>query len=235
MSLSNHINPKPLKNISSGVQEHQERFSEKEGQKVFRIRRAISIFHKQNLINLCLSRKLKGRSVKKFVSDELKIVNEKRKSELGLRAYRPDANVIGVGTLQISDDSLEKIGYDKSKKWSDQTEQARENVTIIYNAMVQNAVSKPDMYGKLLTATLHVDEGTPHVDYMTTGVDASRPTWSMREVLNGKEWRDEDGKRRFPPKGSKLRALQDDLDTVFLMNIKNNLAYIVAKHIRKKS
>ena len=117
--------------------------------------------------------------------------------------------------MQISDDSLEKIGYDKSKKWSDQTEQARENVTIIYNAMVQNAVSKPDMYGKLLTATLHVDEGTPHVDYMTTGVDASRPTWSMREVLNGKEWRDEDGKRRFPPKGSKLRALQDDLDTVF--------------------
>ena len=50
---------------------------------------------------------------------------------------------------------------------------------------------------------------------MTTGVDAERPTWSMREVLNGKEWRDEDGKRRFPPKGSKLRALQDDLDTIF--------------------
>ena len=40
--------------------------------------------------------------------------------------------------------------------------------------MVQNAVSKPDMYGKFLTATLHVDEGTPHVDYMTTGVDAER-------------------------------------------------------------
>ena len=71
------------------------------------------------------SEELKGRSVKKFVSDELKIVNEKRKSELGLRAYRPDANVIGVGTLQISDDSLEKMGYDKSKKWSDQTDQAR--------------------------------------------------------------------------------------------------------------
>ena len=216
MSLSNHINPKPLKNISSGVQEHQERFSEKEGQKVLENTSShIDISQTKFNKSLFKSKELKGRSVKKFVSDELKIVNEKRKSELGLRAYRPDANVIGVGTLQISDDSLEKIGYDKSKKWSDQTEQARENVTIIYNAMVQNAVSKPDMYGKLLTATLHVDEGTPHVDYMTTGVDASRPTWSMREVLNGKEWRDEDGKRRFPPKGSKLRALQDDLDTVF--------------------
>ena len=39
------------------------------------------------------------------------------------------------------------MGYDKSKKWSDQTNQARENVSIVYNAMVQNAVSKPDMYG----------------------------------------------------------------------------------------
>ena len=112
------------------------------------------------------------------------------------------------------------MGYDKSKKWSDQTNQARENVSIVYNAMVQNAVSKPDMYGKFLTATLHVDEGTPHVDYMTTGVDAERPTWSMREVLNGKEWRDEDGKRRFPPKGSKLRALQDDLDTILMSRLK---------------
>ena len=126
------------------------------------------------------------------------------------------------------------MGYDKSKKWSDQTNQARENVSIVYNAMVQNAVSKPDMYGKFLTATLHVDEGTPHVDYMTTGVDAERPTWSMREVLNGKEWRDEDGKRRFPPKGSKLRALQDDLDTIFDEQAQMILDYIVAKHIPKK-
>ena len=35
-----------------------------------------------------------------------------------------------------------------NQKWSDQTNQARENVSIVYNAMVQNAVSKPDMYGK---------------------------------------------------------------------------------------
>ena len=33
--------------------------------------------------------------------------------------------------------------------------------------------------------------------------------------MNGKEWRDENGKRRFPPKGSKLRAMQDDINTVF--------------------
>ena len=107
------------------------------------------------------------------------------------------------------------MGYDKSKNGlTRQTKQEKTLVSFI-TLWFKIAVSKPDMYGKFLTATLHVDEGTPHVDYMTTGVDAERPTWSMREVLNGKEWRDEDGKRRFPPKGSKLRALQDDLDTIF--------------------
>ena len=34
--------------------------------------------------------------------------------------------------------------------------------------MVENAIKKPDLYGKVLTATLHVDEGTPHVDFMTS-------------------------------------------------------------------
>ena len=61
------------------------------------------------------------------------------------------------------------MGYDKSKNGLTRQTKQEENVSIVYNAMVQNAVSKPDMYGKFLTATLHVDEGTPHVDYMTTG------------------------------------------------------------------
>lgn len=215
MSLSNHVSPKSLKNISSGVQHHQERFSEKEALEVLKnTSSSIDVTQTKYNKSLYKSDKLKDKSVKEFVSNELKIVNEKRVSE-GKRKRRPDANSIGVGTFQISDDSLEKIGYDKSKKWEDQTEQARKNVTVVYERLVRNAVSKPDIYGRVLTATLHVDEGSPHVDYMTTGVDAERPDWSLREVLNGKEWRDETGKRRFPPKGAKLRALQDDLNTVF--------------------
>ena len=75
------------------------------------------------------SEELKGRSVKKFVSDELKIVNEKRKSELGLRAYRPDANVIGVGTLQISDDSLEKMVMTNQKNGL--TRQTKQEKTLV--------------------------------------------------------------------------------------------------------
>ena len=76
MALSNHINPKSLKNIV-WVQEHQERFSEKEGQKVLENTSSyIDISQTKFNKSLFKSEELKGRSVKKFVSDELKIVNE---------------------------------------------------------------------------------------------------------------------------------------------------------------
>ena len=197
------------------MQHHQERFSEKEGLEALKNTDS-KIDVSQTKFNQLLfkSDELQDRSVRKFVSEEFEKVNTKRK-EMGKRAYRPDSNTIGMGNFQISDDSLALLGYDKSKKWSEQSENARKNVVIVYKRMVANAIKKPDIYGKVLTASLHVDESTPHVDFLTTGVDAERPDWSLREVLNGKEWRDENGKRRFPPKGSKLRAMQDDINTVF--------------------
>ena len=215
MSASTKIKGVPLKKVTSGLQDHQERFNEKDGEHALKNTDSnIDITQTKYNKSLFKSDELNGLSVKKFVSNEFEKVNQKRK-EMGLRGYRPDSNTIGMGNFQISDDSLEKIGYDKSKKWDEQTDSARKNVQIVYSRLVRNAVSKPDLYGKVLTATLHVDESTPHVDFLTTGVDVQRPDWSLREVLNGKEWRDEDGKRRFPPKGQKLRALQDDLNTVF--------------------
>lgn len=215
MAISSKIKGQSHKKISSGLQHHQERFSEKEGLEALKNTDS-KIDVKQTKYNQLLfkSDELQGRSVRKFVSEEFEKVNTKRK-EMGKRAYRPDSNTIGMGNFQISDESLELLGYDKSKKWSEQSENARKNVVIVYKRMVANAIKKPDIYGKVLTASLHVDESTPHVDFLTTGVDAERPDWSLREVLNGKEWRDENGKRRFPPKGSKLRAMQDDINTVF--------------------
>jgi len=215
MAISSKIKGQSHKKISSGLQLHQERFSEKEGLDALKNTDS-KIDVSQTKFNKLLfkSDELQGRSVRKFVSEEFEKVNTKRK-EMGKRAYRPDSNTIGMGNFQISDDSLELMGYDKSKKWDEQSETARNNVIAVYSRLVSNAVKKPDIYGKVLTATLHVDESTPHVDFLTTGLDAERPEWSLREVLNGKEWRDENGKRRFPPKGSKLRAMQDDINTVF--------------------
>lgn len=215
MALSSKIKGVSHKKVSAGLQLHQERFSEKDGVEALKNTDShIDVSQTKNNKLLFKSDELEGRSVKKFVSDEFAKVNEKRKA-MGKRGFRADSNTIGMGNFQISDDSLELMGYDKSKKWDEQSETARNNVVAVYSRMVANAVRKPDVYGKILTATLHVDESTPHVDFLTTGVDAERPDWSLREVLNGKEWRDENGKRRFPKKGEKLRAMQDDLNTVF--------------------
>ena len=215
MSMSSKIKGVPLKKVSAGLQLHQERFSEKDGVEALKNTDShIDVSQTKYNKLLFKSDELEGRSVKKFVSDEFAKVNEKRKA-MGKRGFRPDSNTIGMGNFQISDDTLALIGYDKSKKWDEQSETARNNVVAVYSRMVANAVRKPDIYGKILTATLHVDESTPHVDFLTTGVDAERPDWSLREVLNGKEWRDENGKRRFPKKGEKLRAMQDDLNTIF--------------------
>ncbi|WP_105107734.1 plasmid recombination protein [Streptococcus suis] len=222
MALCAKIKGIPLKKTTSGLQSHQERFSENEGKAALKNTDSyIDVSQTKYNELMFKSDELNGLSVKKFVSDEFEKVNEKRK-EMGLRGFRPDSNTIGMGNFQISDDSLEKLGYDKSKKWNEQTAQARSNVKAVYKGMVKNAVRKPDIYGKVLTATLHVDESSPHVDFLTTGVDANRPEWSLREVLNGKEWRDETGKRRFPAKGSKLRAMQDDLNTIFTEETQKN-------------
>lgn len=215
MALSSKIKGVSHKKVSAGLQLHQERFSEKDGVEALKNTDShIDVSQTKYNQSLFKSDELEGRSVKKFVIDEFAKVNEKRKA-MGKRGFRADSNTIGMGNFQISDDTLKLIGYDKSKKWDEQSETARNNVVAVYSRMVANAVSKPDVYGKILTATLHVDESTPHVDFLTTGVDAERPDWSLREVLNGKEWRDENGKRRFPKKGEKLRAMQDDLNTIF--------------------
>lgn len=213
MSQSVHINGKPLNKLGGGVQLHQERFDENEGLEVLKNTDSL-INVSQTKYNLSLFKSdvlSDGKTVKQYVSDELKKVNEKRVNELGKRAFRKDANVVGVGTFQISDDSLEKLGYVKGKLWEEQTEQTRTAVQVVYARMVKNALDKPNVYGKVLTATLHVDESTPHVDFITCGIDAERPEMSMREILNGP---------KGSKKGSKLRAMQDDLDTIFTENEK---------------
>lgn len=213
MSQSVHINGKPINKLGGGVQLHQERFDENEGLEVLKNTDSL-INVSQTKYNLSLFKSdvlSDGKTVKQYVSDELKKVNEKRVNELEKRAFRKDANVVGVGTFQISDDSLEKLGYVKGKLWEEQTKQTRTAVQVVYARMVKNALDKPDVYGKVLTATLHVDESTPHVDFITCGIDAERPEMSMREILNGP---------KGSKKGSKLRAMQDDLDTIFTENEK---------------
>jgi len=202
MSVSIHINGKNLKDFGSGIQHHQERFNEAEGEQVLRNSDS-KINVSQTIHNQLLfkSSKIKDKTVRKYIGDEFRQLNENLSNE-GQRRKKKDSNVVGVGTLQVSDDSLKALGYDKSKLWSEQSEQAKKNVFNVYGAMTNVVASDKKMYGELLTATLHVDESTPHVDFVVSGVDSQNKDFTMRSVLNGSK-----GYGR----GKKLSEMQDHL------------------------
>lgn len=216
MSVSVHFNAYNQKGLTGGVQAHQERFSEKEALHALKNTKS-HIDPSETKYNVSLYRDevLETKTVKR-VAKELTDQFQANREKAGLKRKRSDFKTMMVGTFQISDDSLELMGYDKSKKWSENSKDARQNVKATYWRMVKNALNKPDNYGRVMTATMHVDESTPHVDFMTIGVDPNRLNFGVREILNGEETKDpETGKRRYMRKGAKLEAIQDDLEASF--------------------
>lgn len=216
MSLSVHFNGYNQKGLSGGVQAHQERFTEEEAIHALKNTKS-HIDPSETKYNMCLFRDelLKTKTVKQ-VAKELTDQFQAKRVEKGLKRKRKDFKTMMVGTFQISDDTLELVGYDKSKKWSENTKSSRDAVSKFYNQLVKNALKKPEYYGRVMTATLHVDESTPHVDFMSIGVDPEKPDYGVREILNGKETKDaETGKRVYEGKGVALRRIQDDLSKAF--------------------
>lgn len=216
MSLSVHFNAYNQKGLSGGVQAHQERFTEEEAIHALKNTKS-NIDPSETQYNRCLFRDelLETKTVKQ-VAKELTDQFQANREKAGLKRKRKDFKTMMVGTFQISDDTLMRIGYDKSKKWSENSDKAKARVTVVYREMVQNALNKPDYYGRVMTATMHVDESTPHVDFMCIGVDPERLNFGVREILNGEETKDpKTGKRRYKPKGAKLAEVQDDLSTIY--------------------
>lgn len=216
MALSVHFNAYNQKGLTGGVQAHQERFTEKEALHALKNTKS-HIDPSETKYNVSLFRDevLETKTVKR-VAKELTDQFQANREKAGLKRKRSDFKTMMVGTFQISDDSLIRIGYDKTKKWSENSEKARSRVTAIYGRMVKNALNKPDYYGRVMTATMHVDESTPHVDFMCIGVDPEKLDFGVREILNGEETKDpKTGKRRYKPKGAKLAEVQDDLSTIY--------------------
>lgn len=216
MALSVHFNAYNQKGLTGGVQAHQERFTEKEALHALKNTKShIDPSETQYNVSLYRDEVLETKTVKR-VAKELTDQFQANREKAGLKRKRSDFKTMMVGTFQISDDSLIRIGYDKTKKWSENSERARSRVTAIYGRMVKNALNKPDYYGRVMTATMHVDESTPHVDFMSIGVDPERLNFGVREILNGGETKDpKTGKRRYKPKGAKLAEVQDDLSTIY--------------------
>lgn len=216
MSLSVHFNAYNQKGLSGGVQAHQERFSESEAIHALKNTKShIDPSETQYNVSLFRDELLKTKTVKQ-VAKELTDQFQAKRVEKGLKRKRKDFKTMMVGTFQISDETLERAGYDKSKKWSENTEKSRDVVFRLYMHLVLNAKKKPEYYGRVMTATLHVDESTPHVDFMCIGVDPEKPNYGVREILNGVETKDpKTGKRVYEGKGVALSRIQDDLSKSF--------------------
>lgn len=197
LGVQNQSNAKGRKQskLGAGLQHHQERFSEAQAIEVKGSTES-RIDPTQSQYNI--SFKLCDEPYYEKMTKTYEAVNDAR-IKAGKRRMRSDANIGFVGTLQLSDDVLEASGFDKSKAWSENTDKARKTVEKLYKYMFDHLASRPDLYGFVESATLHVDESTPHVDFLTRAIDVHDLDLNASKLSRGKK------------RGEKQRIMQDEL------------------------
>lgn len=181
--------------LGAGLQHHQERFSEAQAIEVAKSTDS-RIDPTQSQYNF--SFKTCDEPYYEKMTKTYEAVNDAR-IKAGKRRMRSDANIGFVGTLQVGDDVLEASGYDKAKPWSENTLDSRSKIKTFYKYMFEHLESRPDLYGVVESATLHVDESTPHVDFLTRAIDLSDLDLNASKLSRGKN------------KGEKQRIMQDEL------------------------
>lgn len=141
----------------------------------------------------------------KDMRGKLDTISKKRQETGGKKVYK-SANVFMVGTLQISDDSLEALGWEfkdgKKLPADKQSDRAIKNVELVYKNMINSVKLQPEIYGDIFSATLHMDEGSPHVDFMSDPLDIEKPDRLARYFLNGP---------KGTPRGHNLSVMQDNI------------------------
>ena len=197
LGVQNQSNAKGRKQskLGAGLQHHQERFSEAQAIEVAKSTDS-RIDPTQSQYNISFKRCHEPYYEKMIKTYEA--VNDAR-IKAGKRRMRSDANIGFVGTLQVGDDVLEATGYDKSKPWSENTLDSRNKIKTFYKYMFEHLESRPDLYGVVESATLHVDESTPHVDFLTRAIDVYNLDLNASKLSRGKT------------KGEKQRIMQDEL------------------------
>jgi hypothetical protein len=197
LGVQNQSNAKGRKQskLGAGLQHHQERFSEAQAIEVKGSTES-RIDPTQSQYNISFKRCDEPYYEK--MTKTYEVVNDAR-IKAGKRRMRSDANIGFVGTLQLSDDVLEASGFDKSKAWSENTDKARKTVEKLYKYMFDHLESRPDLYGFVESATLHVDESTPHVDFLTRAIGVHDLDLNASKLSRGKK------------RGEKQRIMQDEL------------------------
>lgn len=204
MSGSVHINGNTRANMKSTLRQHQLRDNEEEGKKALRATESD------------IDPKLSHMNINYFddperfpkMREKIDTINEKRTQDGKKKMYK-SANVFMTGTLQLSNESLHRLGwkFEDEEALEDalpadkQSEQALKNVKLVYADMIESVKKQPEIYGDVFSATLHLDESSPHVDFLSDPLDVDKPYQAARAFLNG-------------PKGDakqKVRGMQDNL------------------------
>ena len=206
--ISIHQNGKEIADLNFGLEEHLFRENEEEAKHVSENTKSYinasqtqynqTLYVDENEVEYDENGKMFfGRKLR----NEFKEMNVKRKSE-GLRAKQKNSFVGSVDTLQLSDEALEAMGYQKyyddrfdidekgreiakHKPWSEQTEEARRLVIQAYSAMIEATNDRPDLYGRTIVAQLHVDESTPHVERVSRMIDKNDYDFNSGNIING--------------------------------------------------
>lgn len=202
VSVSVHVNGRSKSDLRQGIKLHQERFNEDEATAVL-ANSDSAIDPKLSSMNVSF---LKDDDRFKKIREKLAVVNEKRVGS-GMRKLRKDANIFMTGTVQFSDESLALLGWksdaDGKKLSADQQEpNTIERVTQAYGFAVRSVINQKDVYGDVFSATLHFDESSPHVDFMSDALDVNNIEQTARTFLNG---------AKGTPRGQKMREMQDKL------------------------
>lgn len=202
MSVSIHLNGRTRGEIRPAIVQHQIRSDEQTGKD--------AKAHTDSAINPALSaynvRLHHEPDLLDTIRQEHDQVNQARLDQ-GKRKLRTDANIMLTGTIQLSDDTLQALGWrfdDNGVKLpvDQQPEQARKNVTMVYQEITRSVMAQPERYGRVRSATLHYDETSPHVDLISDPLDPARPDRTARTILNGLP-----GAKR----GQAMREMQDHL------------------------
>lgn len=202
VSVSVHVNGRSKSDLRQGIKLHQERFNEDEATAVL-ANSDSAIDPKLSSMNVSF---FKDDDRFKKIREKLAVVNEKRVAS-GMRKLRKDANIFMTGTVQFSDESLALLGWksdaDGKKLSADQQEpDTIERVTQAYGSAVRSVINQKDVYGDVFSATLHFDESSPHVDFMSDALDVNNIDQTARTFLNG---------AKGTPRGKKMREMQDKL------------------------
>lgn len=206
--ISMHQNGKTFADLKAGLEDHLFREDEKDAERISQYTDSYinvnetkynqTLFLNEDEVETDESGRIK---FTKKLRNEFTEMNVKRKSE-GLRAKQKNANLGTIDTLQLSDEVLESMGYEKfykdrfdydaegreiavRKPWSEQTDEARQLVVQAYRAMVEATNDRPDLYGVTMVAQLHVDESTPHVERVSRMVDRDDYDFNASNIING--------------------------------------------------